>query len=196
MSTDLLFDGIETIVPGNQGGTPLTEGEYLVNIEDVQYLKTQRKGDAFIVEFTVKESSDLAKHPLDVKRSWYQPMKELPIALSEIVKFVHAVAGFDSKRDEERIKAEVTPNIKAWTNAACRKPSKDAEGKDVPGKIFNGLPLRITVKRKPPKADKVALVEAINAALPAGTPKQPMPIGFLNLKFSPASQTPPPPKAS
>ncbi len=191
-----LFDGIESIVVGNQGGTPLTEGEYLVKIEDVQYLKTQRKGDAFIVEFTLEESSDLAKHPTGVKRSWYQNMKELPIALSEIAKFVYAVAGYDAKRDEERIKTEVTPHIKSWTNAACRKPSKDAEGKDVPGKIFNGQKLRITAQKKPPKADKVKLVEAINAALPPGVPKQPMPEGFINLRFSPVSANPPPLKTA
>ncbi len=182
-----LFDGIESIVVGNQGGTPLTEGEHLVEICDVQHLKTQLKGDAFIVEYTVLESSDQAKNPIGSKRSWYQNMKNMPVALSEITKFVYAVAGFEAKRDEARIKTEVTPFIKSWTNAACRKPAKDAEGKDVPGKIFNGQKVRVSVKKKAPKPDVIAL------ALAQG---KPAPEGFANARFSPVSSSPPPAKTA
>ncbi len=182
-----LFDGIENITVGNQGGTPLTEGEYLTEIADVQYLKTQLKGDAFIVEYIVKESSDPAKHPIGSKRSWYQNMKNMPVALSEITKFVYAVAGYEAKRDEARIAAEVTPHIKAWTNAACRKPSKDEAGNDVPGKIFNGQKVRVSVKKKAPKPEVIALAVAQG---------KPAPTGYDNARFAPVSSSPPPMKTA
>jgi hypothetical protein len=180
-----LFDGIEAITIGNQGGTPLTEGEYLVQLEDVIHLKTQKKGEAFIVEYTVVESSDQEKHPVGSKRSWYQNMGNSPVALSEITKFMYALLGYDSKRDETRIKTEVTPFLKGLTQAACRKPYKDSQtGQDVPGKIFNGkgMRLRVTMFRKAPNA--------------AALLKDPNSKGFVNPRFSPASPNPPPVRAA
>ena len=143
-----LFDGIENVVPGNQSNPPLTEGQYLVKIEDVIHLKTQLKGDAFIVEYSVLETSDPAKHPIGSRRSWFQSMRNLPVAMGEIVKFMYAALGYEAKRDEERIKTEVTPNIKAWTNAACSK------------KVMNGkVNVRVNVRKKAP-GDKAKLAAA------------------------------------
>lgn len=179
-----LFDGIELVVVGDQGGTPLTEGEYLVQIEDVIHKKTQKKGEAFIVEYTVVESSEPEKHPIGVKRSWYQSMQNGPVALGEITKFMYAALGYDAKRDETRIKTEVTPFLKQMTQAACNKPYKDSTtGKDVPGKIFNGkgVKLRVTMLRKAPNA--------------AALLKDPNSKGFVNPRFSPASNAPPPVRA-
>ncbi len=167
-----LFDGIETVVPGNSGGTPLTEGEYLVQIEDVIFLQTQLRGDAFIVEYSVIDTSDPAKHPKGVKRSWYQSMQNKPVAMGEIVKFMYAALGYDQKRDEERIKTEVTPNIKAWTNAACKQ------------KVMNGqVKIRVSVRKKPPN-DK--------AKMKAAAAGKPEPTGYDNPRFSPESPNPPP----
>lgn len=184
-----LFDGIDTIVPGNQGNGKLTEGEYLVRVEDVIHTTTENKGDAFIVEYTVLETSDPAKHPIGVKRSWYQPMLHKKIAMEEIVKFMYAALGYDAKRDAERIAKEVTPNIKAWTNAACRKPAKDpSTGADIPGKVMNGLvSMRVSVRKKPPSEKKKLQAAAIGA---------PPPAPFDNPYFSPASPNPPPVRAS
>lgn len=166
-----LFQGIETVVPGNTGGTPLTEGDYLLRIEDVIFLNTQMKGDAFIVEYTIVESSS-PKEPVGAKRSWYQSMTNRPVAMGEIVKFMYAALGYEQKRDEARIATEVTPNIKAWTNAACKE------------KILNGkVNIRATVRRKAPSA------KALAAAAAAG---KSVPTGYENVRFSPASPNPPP----
>ncbi len=171
-----LFDGIESITPGNSGGTALTEGSYLVKIEDVIFLNTQMRGDAFIVEYTVLESSDVAKNPIGSKRSWYQAMTNKPVAMGEIVKFMYAALGYDQKRDEERIKTEVTPNIKRWTQAACKE------------KVMNGkVNVRVDVRKKPPN-DK--------AKLKAAAAGKPEPTGYDNPRFSSASPNPPPPKTA
>ncbi len=171
-----MFDGIETITPGNSGGTPLSEGTYLVKIEDVIYLQTQLKGDAFIVEYSVLESSDTAKHPLGCKRSWYQSMQNKPVAMGEIVKFMYAALGYDQKRDEARIATEVTPNIKQWTQAACKQ------------KVMNGkVNVRVDVRKKPPTA------KAKLAAAAAGKAE---PTGYDNPRFSSASPNPPAPRAA
>ncbi len=171
-----LFDGIESITPGNTGGTPLSEGTYLVKIEDVIYLQTQLRGDAFIVEYSVIESSNAKDHPIGCKRSWYQSMQNKPVAMGEIVKFMYAALGYDQKRDEDRIKTEVTPNIKQWTQAACKN------------KVMNGkVNVRVDVRRKAPNEKAKAKAAAAGKGEPTG---------YDNPRFSSASPNPPPTRAA
>lgn len=170
MSLDSLFDGIDKIKVGNQSGTPLTEGEYLLKITDVQHLRTLKKGDAFIAEFEVVETSDPQKHPVGTKRSWYQSMQNQPVAIDKIKKFMLAVLGYEPKRDEQRITTEVDPYIKAWTAAACTQ------------KILNNQQVRCSVVLKQPKPEAVAKAKLEGKEAKA----------FPEPRFSPVSPNPPP----
>lgn len=165
-----LFDGIETTKVGNKGGTPLSEGEFLLKITDVQYLKTQLRGDAFIVEYEVVESTS-AKDPVGSKRSWYQSMAKRPIALEKIKEFMLAMLGYEPKRDEARIVVEVDPNLKSWTNAACEN------------KALNDQKVRATVRKKAP---------SVQAKLQAQAAGKAEPTGFDNVRFSPLLPSAPP----
>ncbi len=104
-------------------------------------------------------------------------MTNKPVAMSEIVKFMYAALGYDAKRDADRIAKEVTPNIKAWTNAACKQ------------KVMNGqVEIRATVRKKPPSDQAKAKAAAKGKTLREE--------GYDNIRFAPASANPPPVRAA
>ncbi len=172
--SDLLFEGIENIKVGSQRIPRLTEGEFVLDVQDVIWFSTREKGDAFIVEFSVRETSDPTNHPVGCKRSWYQPMiYNKDAATLEIVKFMYAALGYEPGRDKDRIAAEVTPNIRATTNAACKQ------------KTMNGkATVRVNVSKKPPSE-----MAKLKAAAKGKTLKEE---GYDNMLFSPLSPNPPP----
>lgn len=91
-------------------GTPLSVGKFKVEITKCQVLRTRAKGDAFIVEFKILESSDTVKHPLGSIRSWYQSLQDSTIAFGEIKAFAAAVLGIPPS-DKEAIRTKVDPEI-------------------------------------------------------------------------------------
>ncbi len=173
-----LFEDIEkAVITGNSKLPHLTTGEYALKIEDVTYLKTKRAGDAFIVEYTVLESSDPAAHPVGCRRSWYQPMADQVVATSQVAKFLWGVYGYDPKRDKERAEKELTPVIRARSNQACTPDPTTGL------KLFNGKAVvRASVWKKEPN-DK----EVLRAKAAGEEPRK-----FDNISFVPYSKEPPP----
>lgn len=170
-----MFEGLDKKeVSGNSRHPALGVGDFVVRIEDVIFLKTRGKGDAFIVEYTVVESSNPEKDPVGAKRTWYQSYQDVDIAQGETLKFMYACLGFDAKRDRDRIKTEVTPNIKAWTFAACNDDPSKGRTKMLNGQ---GVNIRVNVWKKPPNAK--ALLKNKDAT------------GWDTPSFSPASNEPP-----
>ncbi len=174
--SDLFADIEKSIISGNAKLPHLTTGEYALRIEDVSYLKTKRAGEAFIVEYTVLETSNPEAHPVGCRRSWYQPMQDEVVANGQVAKFVWAIYGYDPKRDKARAEAELTPVIRKRSNEAC---TPNAEGK----KLFNGTAVvRASVFKKAPNDKELTLAKAESRE----------PRWFENIAFSPYSKDPPP----
>ncbi len=175
---DLMFEGLDKKVISGNSRTPLLGvGDFLVRVEDVIWLKTRGKGDAFIVEYTVLKSTDEVNHPVGCKRGWYQGFNDVDVAQGEILKFMYACLGYEPKRDKDRIEKEVTPNIRLWTTQACNTDITKG-----PTKVMNGkVNIRVNVWKKPPNAKALA--------------KNPAAKGWDTPSFSPESTSPPAPKA-
>jgi hypothetical protein len=75
-------------------------GNYVLEVKKVIYKRTQRSGDAFIVEFQVLESDVESFSPGSVG-SWYQNLTDTNIAFPAIKEFLMVLLGVN-KNDREQ----------------------------------------------------------------------------------------------
>ncbi len=91
-------------------------GKYRVRVCKVLEKDTRKSGKAFIAECEVLESNH-PDAPVGTKRSWFQSMKDIDVALPAIKEMIAAVSGIDP-RDKQRVKNELDPKIVGIVEAA------------------------------------------------------------------------------
>lgn len=119
-----------SLFPGLGNAPTFEYGQYLSGCEqgydfvlrvDRCLKKKTRKGDAFIVEFTVMESN-APSDPVGSSRTWFQKLTDTDIAFPAIKTFLITSMGFDMKRDAATIAAKMPPAvIDALGTEACEK---------------------------------------------------------------------------
>lgn len=116
-----IWDGIEEAETYDRGN--YLTGGFIGVCEVVKTLvkDTRAVGPAFIVELRVVESN-LEKHPVGSKVSWFQKLTDKAVALPSVVEWAAATVGYDPT-NRELLKAEIMPELKAIMEYAQATPS-------------------------------------------------------------------------
>jgi hypothetical protein len=117
------FDGIEKAKIFGTGVYLQPDQLYKLKVLKTEVIKTREKGDAFIADFEVIESTS-PQDPVGSTRNMYiSLLKNKDTAFSNIVQFLVAALGVDYSTPDGKKFAEedIIPGAKALLDEACEK---------------------------------------------------------------------------
>lgn len=121
-----IWDGIENAQITKRGKYLPAGHNFTLLIKKCDLITTRDKGDAFVVDFEVVESTD-PNTPVGAERNWYQSTTDKNVFQGAVKLFVAAVYGYDYSTMKDRFDREVGPSLAAIAEASL---FKDGAGKN------------------------------------------------------------------
>lgn len=124
-----IWSGMKSVAVSGRGNFLPPGGHFDVQIDRCMAFETREKGLAFIAEFKVLTSTHADVQP-GSSGAWYQSLRAniRETAFSNIKGLITSALGLDSRKDAERIKTELDPEIETFMdlvtgeeNALCEK---------------------------------------------------------------------------
>jgi hypothetical protein len=118
-----IWDGIEKAEITKRGKYLSAGHKFTLKIKKCDIISTRDKGDAFVVDFDVVDTTD-PNHPVGAERNWYQSCTDKNVFQGAVKQFVAAIYGYDLSTMKERFDREVGPSLAAICEAALCKDGK------------------------------------------------------------------------
>lgn len=130
--------------------SPLKPGTFDLEITQVIAKKTQKVGDALIVEFTIINNYGHPDHKVGDKVSWFQKLIDANVALPAIKGFLVAALGYDYRNQKADVESKVAPKLEGILLEAIQ--AGNAAGKGLNGQKIHVSTFQKATKPKAPGA--------------------------------------------
>jgi hypothetical protein len=137
-----IWDGIEKAEITKRGVYLQPGHEYTLRIKKCDLIETRDKGDAYVVDFEVVEST-CDKDPPGQERNWYQSTRDKNVFLGAVKGFLAAVYGYDLSTMEDRFDRELAPAL-----AAIAHGSQVEHGNTLAGQLVKVRTKQIITEKK------------------------------------------------
>lgn len=147
------FPGLNN-APVFEKGNPLKPGTFDLEITQVVSKKTQKKGDALIVEFVILNSYGHPEHKAGDKVSWFQKLVDTNIAYPAIKAFLIATLGYDYRNQKAEVDAKIAPNLEGILTEAIAAGNTKQKG-------LNGFRVHVSTFHKETQPKPVQTPEGV-----------------------------------
>lgn len=143
------FPGLNN-APVFEKGNPLKPGTFDLEVVQVISKKTNKIGDALIVEFKILNNYGHPDHKIGDKVSWFQKLIDTNVAFPAIKAFLIATLGYDYRNQKAEVDAKIAPNLEGLLIEAI-------QAGNTPGKGLNGSKVHVSTFHKETKPKPVVV---------------------------------------